>query len=144
MQKKKIRRVFVQGTYDILNCGHCRSLKELKDKFGYVIVGLNSDVLVRIHKREPIIPFLQRKEILESLRWVDEVIKCDDPMAIVYLKQTNADVFASVSEWIDRQKEAIDWIKSKGGVFYPLTYFPDDGVILSSSDIRRRVIEGAK
>jgi cytidyltransferase-like protein len=138
-----MKRVFVQGSYDILNCGHCRSLKELHDKFGYVIVGLNSDELMMSHKGRVIIPFSQRKEILLSLRWVDEVVVCNDSDPKDVLKRTCANVFASVPEWLDRQKETIDWIKSIGGQFYQLTYYPDGGEVLSSTQIRERV-KGAK
>lgn len=132
-------KVFVQGSYDILNYGHCLSLKELKDKFGYVVVGLNSDELMMKHKGRVIIPFEQRKGILLSLKYVDEVICCDDPMAIYYLP--DMDAFATVPEWVDRQKEAIDYMHRKGGEVYLLTYYPKDGVILSSTMIRQRVIE---
>jgi cytidyltransferase-like protein len=137
-----MKRVFVQGSYDILNAGHCLSLKELKDKFGYVVVGLNSDELMMEHKGRVIIPFEQRKGILLSLKYVDEVICCDDPMAIYYLP--DMDAFATVQEWVERQKEAIDYIKSIGGEVYILKYYPEDGEILSSTQIRERVIKGAK
>lgn len=136
-----MKKVFLQGSFDILNYGHCLSMKELHDKFGYVVVGLNSDELMMSHKGRVIIPFEQRKGILLSLKYVDEVIKCDNPIPIEYLK--DIDVFASVTEWLDRQKETIEYIKSKGGEFYPLTYFPDRGEILSSTMIRER-IKGAK
>lgn len=138
------RVVFVQGSYDILNAGHCMSLQELKEKFGHVVVGLNTDELMMSHKGRVIIPFKQREIILRSVRWVDDVIPCNSPSAIGYLKKLDADVFASVPEWLDRQKEAIDWITAKGGEFYPLTYFPEEGEILSSTMIRQRVIEGVK
>jgi cytidyltransferase-like protein len=127
-------RVFVQGSYDIINAGHVRSLKELKEKFGYVIVGLNSSRLMLEHKGREIIPFAQRKEILESLKYVDEVIECDSPMALKYLKEVKADVFATVQEWTDRQSEAMDYCET-----YILPYFPEDGETLSSTMIRQRV-----
>jgi len=136
-----MKKVFVQGSYDILNYGHCLSLKELKDKFGYVIVGLNSDELMMSHKGRVIIPFEQRKGILLSLKYVDEVIKCDSPDAMDSLAKIDVDVFATVQEWVHRQSEAIDYIAAKGGEVYILKYYPEDGEILNSSQIRARVIE---
>lgn len=139
-----MKKVFVQGSYDILNAGHIRSFSDLKKKYDWVIVGLNSDELMKTHKREPIIPFEQRREILEGLVNVDEVIECDSPMALGYLQHLDVDAFATVPEWIDRQKDAIEWIESNGGEVFVLTYYPDNGVILSSTAIRNRVIKGGK
>jgi glycerol-3-phosphate cytidylyltransferase len=139
-----MKRVFVQGTYDILNAGHVRSLNELAT-LGTVIVGLNSDKLVREHKkREPIIPFSQRREILLGLKAVSEVIECDNPLALEYLKILGIEIFASVPEWLERQKDAIDWIEKKGGYCHHLIYYPDIDDTLSSTMIRERVIKGAE
>ena len=137
-------KVFVQGSYDILNAGHVRSFADLKSKYDYVIVGLNSDELMMEHKGRVIIPFEQRKEILLALKNVDEVIKCDSAYAIDYVKPLGVDAFATVREWTERQKEVIDWVSSQGGQIVLLTYYPDDGVTLRSSQIRARVIEGGK
>lgn len=139
-----MKKVFVQGSYDILNAGHVRSFADLKNKYGYVIVGLNSDELMMEHKGRVIIPFEQRKEILMALKDVDEVIKCYSPIAMGYVIDLGVDALATVPEWIERQQAAIDWIKSKGGEVFVLTYYPDEGEILSSTMIRQRVIEGAK
>ena len=137
-----MKTVFFQGAFDILNAGHVMALAEAAER-GRLVVGLNSDELIRWYKkREPIIPFDQRKEILLALRSVDEVICCHEPMAINYLRQLDASAYCVVDEWCDQQLEAINWIKAQGGEVFVPTYYPDGGVILSSSDIRRRIAEG--
>lgn len=136
-----MKRVYVSGSYDIINAGHCRSLKLLKDNNWYVIVGLNSDELMMAHKGRVIIPFEQRKEILLSLKYVDEVVKVDDPLALDNIKLLDVDIFATVQEWVDRQSKAIDWIIEKGGRVQLLPYYPEGGEILSCTMIRKRVIQ---
>lgn len=134
-----MKTVFIQGTYDLLNAGHVRTFHDLAG-LGRVIVGLNTDRLVAEHKPgQPIMPFEQRKEILEGLQDVSEVITCDDALALPYLLKLEPDYFASVREWEQRQQSAIAWMKAQGKAVVFTTYYPDDGVILSSSDIRARI-----
>lgn len=140
-----MKRVYVSGSYDILNCGHVQSFRDIKKKYPgcHLTVGLNTDSLMMEHKGKVIIPFAQRAVILKALRDVDEVVGTDSPDALRILQWKDIDVFATVPEWVERQKESIDWIESKGGEVYLLKYYPEDGEILSSSQIRERVKRSA-
>ncbi len=70
------KKVLVGGCFDILHYGHIRFLKEAKRKGNYLIVALESDENTRRLKGpgRPIHNQKQRREILESLNFVDEVI----------------------------------------------------------------------
>lgn len=75
--------IFTNGCFDILHTGHISLLKECRELAGAdgkVIVGLNSDRSVRRLKGEtrPVNTQKDRKEMLESLRYVDEVIIFDE------------------------------------------------------------------
>lgn len=136
-----MKTVFIQGSYDIMNAGHIRSFRWLH-QLGEIelIVGLNTDDLMARHKPgQPIMPYDQRKEILEAFRDVSRVIPCSDSLALLYVQAVKADIFATLREWEDRQRDAIAWVKNKGGevVFPP--YFPDDGVTMSCSMIRAKI-----
>lgn len=78
--KRKI--VLVGGCFDILHFGHIKFLKEAKKLGDYLIVALESDKSVTKLKgdKRPIHGQSQRKEILESLNFVDEVIILKDEM----------------------------------------------------------------
>lgn len=132
--------VFFQGAFDILNAGHVRALKNAKAEGDYLIVGLNSDSLMRWYKRKPIVPFEQRKEILEGIKWLDRIIECHEPAAIVYLKRFDVSVYVLTEEWEEAQQEAIEWMEENGGkvVFSPR--YPD---ILDSTAIRQRAKESS-
>ncbi len=84
--------VFTNGCFDILHVGHISCLREAK-KLGYLIVGLNSDNSVRKIKREPINSEEDRKQILESLGFVDEVIIFDEKNPINLIKKIKPDVY---------------------------------------------------
>ncbi len=130
--------VFFQGTFDLLNAGHVRAFKIAKAKGDRLIVGLNSDELVRWFKlREPILPFKQRSEILQSIKWIDQIWECNEPHAIRYLKRFEADVYVLTEEWEAQQREAIEYMREKGGTVYFSPRYED---IFDSSTIRSRVV----
>ncbi|SRR3990170_3039197 len=71
---KKI--VLVGGCFDLLHFGHISFLKQAKTHGDWLVVALESDENVRRMKGEarPIHSQQQRKEMLEALSFVDEVI----------------------------------------------------------------------
>ena len=68
-------RVFTNGCFDILHNGHVELLAYCKS-LGQVTVGLNSDESVKRLKglSRPMNTEIDRKRILEALRYVDEVV----------------------------------------------------------------------
>ena len=69
---------YTQGTYDMFHIGHLNLLKHAKEKCDYLIVGVNTDELVKNYKeKSAIIPFEERIEIVSSIKYVDKVVACD-------------------------------------------------------------------
>jgi len=134
-----MKKVFFQGTFDIMNWGHIQAFKDAKAQGDYLIIGLNSDELVRTYKkREPILPFWQRKAILEAVKYIDEVIEIGTMSPLQELKDLDIDVYVIGSEWKASKMKEKAYMESKGGsVFYTPEY---DGVI-HSSDIRRKCVQ---
>lgn len=70
--------VFTNGCFDILHKGHIKLLEKCKElsEGGKVIVGLNSDDSIKRLKGDsrPINDQETRKIILESIKFVDEVV----------------------------------------------------------------------
>ena len=75
IMKKKI--VLVGGCFDLLHYGHISFLKQAKALGDYLVVALESDQTVRLMKGSlrPIHTQAQRKEMLETLSCVNEVIE---------------------------------------------------------------------
>lgn len=71
---KKI--VLVGGCFDLLHFGHISFLKEAKSHGDWLVVALESDENVKRMKGDarPIHTQQQRKEMLEALSFIDEVI----------------------------------------------------------------------
>ena len=69
------KTIFTNGCFDVLHRGHIELLKYCKS-LGRVVVGLNSDKSVKKlkGKARPVNDQQSRKVILESIKFVDEVI----------------------------------------------------------------------
>jgi rfaE bifunctional protein nucleotidyltransferase chain/domain len=96
---------FVNGCFDILHCGHLRVFQFARASGDYVIVGLNSDRSVRELKGKdrPIIGQSERKEIVESIRFVDEVIIFDEPTPLKLIELIKPNIIVKGEDWIDRE-----------------------------------------
>jgi len=81
--------VFTNGVFDILHRGHFELLKQACALGTKLVVGINSDASVKRLKGEsrPINNQAIRKEQLESLPWIDEVIIFDDDTPYELIKK---------------------------------------------------------
>lgn len=69
------RKVYTGGTFDLFHSGHVNFLRQCKEIGDYVVVSLNTDEFIYRYKGEyPIISYEQRKDVLLSCKYVDEVI----------------------------------------------------------------------
>jgi len=74
MEEKKKRIVAVSGGFDPLHIGHVRMFQEAKALGDYLVVILNNDQWLRAKKGFAFMPETERKEIIEAIHCVDEVI----------------------------------------------------------------------
>lgn len=67
------------GAVDLIHYGHIRAIKYCAYKCENLIVGLMTDASIFRYKEHlPIMRYEERKEVLESIRWVAHVIPQDD------------------------------------------------------------------
>lgn len=66
---------YTQGVFDMFHIGHLNLLNNAKAHCDYLIVGVNSDELVKSYKHKtPVICEAERAEIVRNIRAVDEVV----------------------------------------------------------------------
>jgi D-beta-D-heptose 7-phosphate kinase/D-beta-D-heptose 1-phosphate adenosyltransferase len=70
--------IVLSGGFDPIHEGHIAMFKEAKNKYDYVLVGLNSDEWLTRKKGKPFMSFSARKAVLSSIKYVDKVVSFDD------------------------------------------------------------------
>lgn len=149
LDKERSRKIILLGgCFDILHIGHLRFLKKAK-KFGDIlVVGINSDEIIKKYKGEhrPIVPEKQRAELLQSLSVVDYVfiarkVLYDDSNLRKILPDIL--VFADEKEKIERRKKiAKDIIKRFPGT---KTFFlPPSIKSVRTTSIEEKIIKNKK
>tara|TARA_B100000886_G_C20372184_1_gene470106 strand:+ start:383 stop:1156 length:774 start_codon:yes stop_codon:yes gene_type:complete len=76
-----VKIVIVSGGFDPIHSGHIAYLKSAKELGDKLIVALNSDEWLVNKKSKFFMPFIERKAIIESIGFVDEVIDFKDDEA---------------------------------------------------------------
>jgi D-beta-D-heptose 7-phosphate kinase/D-beta-D-heptose 1-phosphate adenosyltransferase len=93
--------IFTNGCFDIVHRGHVELLEYCKSIGDKVIVGLNSDDSVKRlkGKKRPINSEKDRKYLLESLKYVDEVVIFNEDTPIKLIEKLNPDVIVKGGDY---------------------------------------------
>ena len=79
MKENWIKNVIIlSGGFDPVHKGHIRMFREAANLGANVIVGLNSDEWLTRKKGKPFMKWEERAEILESCKFINQVISFDD------------------------------------------------------------------
>lgn len=130
---RKLRRVLTYGTFDLLHYGHVRLLKRAAALGDYLIVALSSDEFNALKGKASFYSYGIRKEILESIRYVDLVIPEENwDQKISDIERYEVDVVVMGSDWKDSPR--FDYLKDHCElVFLDRT----DGI--STTDVKREL-----
>lgn len=97
---KKYKIGYTTGVFDLFHIGHLNILKKAKEQCEYLIVGVSTDELVMSYKHKlPVIPFSDRKAIVEAIRYVDRVIPQSSMEKLEVVERLHADAVFVGSDW---------------------------------------------
>ncbi len=136
---KKVVYTCVVG--DLFHHGHLKALKFAKSLGDYLICGVLTDEIVKSYRRTPIINFENRKVIIESLNFIDEVIKEENLDATMTLKKIHEKfkdaklIFVRGERW--KSSPEIEYLNEINGELIKYLH-PKD---LSEFDILKNLLE---
>jgi len=139
---KKI--VLIQGAFDILNAGHVMAFRKCTTLGDHVIVALNTDQLYKVYKgkgKGPIVPYRQRKQIIESIRYIDQVVPAMQFSPFNLLKKYDVDVYVYTKEWEKTKEFEIAYMKRNGKKVFVCPRYKN---AYCTSLIKQRIIERHK
>jgi D-glycero-beta-D-manno-heptose 1-phosphate adenylyltransferase len=116
-RKHGARIVFANGCFDVLHAGHVRYLEGARALGDILVVGINSDNQVTRLKGQgrPILPELDRAEIVASLEAVDLVTIFDEPTVTELLLAIRPDIHAKGTDYTEETVPERDVVRSFGG-----------------------------
>lgn len=84
----------------MFHIGHLNILKRAKEQCDYLIVGVSTDELVMKEKNKtPVIPWGERAQIIEAIRYVDEVVVQPDKDKMAAWEKYHFDKMFVGSDW---------------------------------------------
>lgn len=122
-----MKRVITYGTYDLLHYGHINLLRRAKALGDYLIVALSTDEFNWDEKhKKTYFTYEQRKQLLESIRYVDLVIPENDwKQKRSDMHEYHIDTFVIGDDWEGK----FDFLKEEG---VEVVYLPRTPEISSS------------
>ena len=122
--KKDIIIGFTSGVFDLFHIGHVNILKNAKSMCDKLIVGITSDELMLSYKnKKPVIPFIERAEIVRSIKFVDSVVVQENMNKFETWKKIKFDLMFVGDDWHKNEKWA-EYEKLFSEVNVKIIYFP--------------------
>jgi len=105
------------GVFDLLHVGHVRYLQEAKEMADLLVVAVNSDASTRVNKGpgRPVIPELERAEMVAALGCVDWVLVFDAPDVRAVLRALQPDVHVKGTDYTAGSVPERDVVQAYGG-----------------------------
>lgn len=102
---KKYKIGYTTGVFDMFHIGHLNVLNNAKKHCDYLIVGVSTDELVKDYKgKTPIIPYEERKQIVENIKCVDEVVPQINMDKLSAMRKYNCNAVFVGDDWKGTEK----------------------------------------
>lgn len=134
---KKYKVGYTAGVYDLFHVGHLNLLKKAKEQCDYLIVAVTTDELTSYKNKKAVIPFEDRCEIVEAIKYVDKVVPQVDMDKMGAWERNHFDVMFVGDDWKGTDKwNKIEEDFKKVGV--DIVYFPYTKKV-SSTKLREKL-----
>jgi glycerol-3-phosphate cytidylyltransferase len=121
MNKYKVG--YTTGVFDLFHIGHLNLLRRAKERCEYLIVGVTTDELVSYKNKRAVIPFEERIQIIEAIKYVDKAVPQENMNKMEAWNRYHFDVMFVGDDWKNTDK----WNKYEEefrAVGVDIVYFP--------------------
>ncbi len=114
---------YTTGVFDLFHIGHLNILKRAKEHCDYLIVGVTVDELVAYKNKRAVIPYEERRAIVEAIKYVDKVVPQTSMDKMEAWREHKFDVMFVGDDWkgTDKWNEYERQFKEVG---VTIEYFP--------------------
>lgn len=140
MSAAAVSRVYVDMVGDLFHAGHVLLLREARRHGDWLVVGVLSDDTAASYKRRPIMSLAERVAVIESCRYVDEVIE-DAPLQVTEAFLAERGI-TTVVHGDDLSPEGAEFAYGPAAAGGKLTFVRRTGGI-STTQLIQRVLDAA-
>ena len=118
MKTRKKKIVFTNGCFDLLHFGHIHFLEESRKRGDCLIVGLNSDRVIKKIKGKgrPYIDESQRARLISALACVDFLVFFDEDTPVKVIEAIRPDVLTKGTNYSEKEIIGRESLKQTGGI----------------------------
>lgn len=135
---------YTAGVYDLFHVGHLRILENAAGLCDRLIVGISSDELVQYKGKSPVVPFVERMEIVRSIKGVHAVVPQYDMDKLAMWQKLRFDVMFVGDDWHGTEKwNAIEAQLGEVGVkivYFPYTQGTSSTMVARELNARKHVV----
>lgn len=149
-----LKTVYMGFSTDVIHSGHIDIIRKA-EKLGKLIVGVLSDEAIASYKRFPLVPYEERKSVMENIRGVDLVVKQEELSYAKVINELKPDYIVHGDDWcVGVQKpirdEVIKLLSEYGGKLIEYPYSKDGKyeeldkrarVMMGTPDVRRSMLK---
>lgn len=129
---------YAAGAFDLFHIGHLNLLRHAAAQCDHLIAGVVSDEMLQLTKGiSPVVPLVERLEIVEHIDVVDEVHAESVPDKMDVWRELRFDVFFKGDDWRGTEK-GLRLEREFGAVGVEVVYFPY--TMSTSSTVLRRAL----
>ncbi|ROR90514.1 adenylyltransferase/cytidyltransferase family protein [Nocardioides aurantiacus] len=139
---------YASGVFDMFHVGHLNILHEASQRCDLLVVGVATDeYVVRLKGVPPVIPFIERTQIIAALRVADEVVADSSADKRLAWERRPFDAIFKGDDWKDAPKGlALEREMSSIGVdvvYFPYTVHTSSTKLRAFLDLHLDVERGA-
>jgi len=133
---------YTTGVYDLFHIGHLNIIKRAKELCDFLIVGVSTDELVQSYKHKiPVIPFEERIQIVEAIKYVDKVVPQTSLDKVVAWNQFHFNAIFHGDDW--KGSSMYDEIKNRfSNLGVDMVFLPHTQGVSSTEILKRIQDEG--